>query len=360
MSVRITLVGCGAVAQRLYQKPLRTLEQQGLLSVSKLVDSHLPNAESMQRVFRAAKTYTDLDEALTAGDSQLVLVLSPAHLHASHAILALQHGNHVLCEKPMATTAAQGADMISAARAADRILAVGMIRRFFPSYARLRELIVSNELGRIKSFAYQEGRKFDWEVTTPAGFRRKDQGGAGVFFDIGPHAIDVLTWLFGTPEVTGYSDDALAGVEANVTMELDTPACPGTVQLSWDFALANELRVYGDKGQAVLRLDQFDKLAVKTTAGFQEIAVAQQFAADLHQPCRKTLSPKLYTQSMFCQLVQVLRAIHLGEAPAVSAEEGLACVAVIENARGLARPMEMAWLEPDQQEAYRALHWSNA
>src|SRR5262249_40700940 len=155
-----------------------------------------------------------------------------------------------------------------------------------------------------RSFKYREGKKFDWDVTTPASFRTKQQGGTGVFFDIGPHVIDYLMWLFGVPKVVSYADDALAGVEANVMMHLQFRTCSGSVQLSWDSPLKSELRVYGSRGQAVLRVDQLDKLAIDMGAGFEEVAADDSFAADLCQPCAGTLRPRLYTQSIYCQLIQ--------------------------------------------------------
>ena len=97
--------------------------------------------------------------------------------------------------------------MIAAARKMGRVLAVGMIRRFFPSFAQLREWVVRGELGEIRSFSYREGKVFDWDVKSPAGFL--PGGGAGLLFDIGSHVIDLLIWLFGVPDVLSYADDAL-------------------------------------------------------------------------------------------------------------------------------------------------------
>jgi predicted dehydrogenase len=357
--VKTTIVGCGAVAQRLYRTSLQKLERQGILSVTGLVDTHRPNAVTLHPYFRRALIYEDLDKALKSSESELTLVLSPAKLHASHTILALRHGNHVLCEKPMATTEAQCREMLKAAREMDRVLAIGMIRRFFPSFAELRKCILNDELGEIRSFCYREGKVFDWDVKTPAGFSPGQENGAGLLFDIGPHAIDLLIWLFGFPEVVSYADDALGGVEGNILMKLTTPAASGSLQLSWDSPLKNELRVVGTKAEAVLRIDQFDKLAIKMTSGFQERVVIHQYPADTCLPSRRRLSPRLYTQSLYCQLIQVARAIRLGEPPAVNGEAGKHCVGVIESARHCAEPIDMPWLDWNQRETHQALHWTN-
>jgi predicted dehydrogenase len=336
------------------------LERQGLLRVTGLVDSHPPHAATMQSSFPRAALHTDLEEALKSGQSVLTLILSPVHLHADQAILALQHKNHVLCEKPMATTAAKCAEMMAAAQAAERVLAIAMIRRFFPAFAQLKALLVAGEIGEVRSYTYREGKVFDWDVKTPAGFTKQAGGGAGLLFDIGPHAIDCLTWLFGIPHVVSCADDALAGVEGNVLLELEASGIGGLVQLSWDFPLRNELRVVGSKGELVLRVDQFDRLAIKKAAKFQEVVIDQAYPADVTRPGCRAIIPRLYTESMYCQLIQVIRAIRLGEPPAVGADMGKECVQVLESARRCAQPLDMPWLDPEEQSAYRALHWTNA
>jgi predicted dehydrogenase len=358
MGLTTTVVGCGAVAQKLYRKPLEKLQRQGILEVTALVDSCLPHAETMHAVFPRATVWQSIDKALKAKESDLTLVLSPAQCHADHSIVALQHRNHVLCEKPMATTEAQCAEMIELARAKNRVLAIGMIRRFIPAFAQLRELVIQQELGEIRSFCYREGKVFDWDVKSPVGFSRGI--GSGLLFDIGPHVIDMLIWLFGVPKVASYADDALGGAEANILMDLETPVCSGSVQLSWDFPLKNEFRVVGTKGEAVLRVDQFDQLAIKRANEFQPSAVVYHYPADTVQPSRVKVSPQLYTQSIYCQLIQFVRAIRLGEAPAVSGEIGKECVRVMESARRLARPIDMPWLDAQQREVYQQLHWTSS
>src|SRR6185503_2313481 len=106
MSLATAIVGCGAVAQRLYKKPLQQLEKAGILRVVSLVDPVAAHAATMAPVFPEAQSFAGLDQALAARGTALTLVLSPAHLHAEQVLAALAHGSHVLCEKPMASTAA--------------------------------------------------------------------------------------------------------------------------------------------------------------------------------------------------------------------------------------------------------------
>lgn len=356
MPLDISIVGCGAVAQRLYSDALRRLERQGLLRVTALVDPVESHAQAMRQNFRHAQVIHSLTEALDTVPSQLALILSPAHLHTEHVLLAIAKGRHVLCEKPLAMSSAECQAMIEAAIQARRTLAVGMIRRFFPAYAQLRAIVASGCLGDLVSIDYSEGRKFDWDVTTAAAFRPRQQGGTGVLFDIGPHALDCLHWIFGPANVRMYADDNLGGVESNLSLDLEFNGLPCRIRLSWDSPLRNELRVRGSRSEAVLRLDRFDKLALRDRADFVAVPITQSFAADLRLTPREKLSPASYPQAMYCQLIQTLRAIHFGEPPAADGLAGLQCVSILESAVNRSRPLPMPWLDPLHQRRFAELH----
>src|SRR5687768_15905916 len=96
--IEIMVVGCGAVAQRLYRDPLRRLARQGLVRVAALVDPAAAHADSMHAYFRGARAFSDLAAAFDAIPAQLALILTPAHLHCEHTLGALVRGCHVLCE----------------------------------------------------------------------------------------------------------------------------------------------------------------------------------------------------------------------------------------------------------------------
>jgi len=359
MTLETAIVGCGAVAQRLYRTPLQQLEKRGILRVASLVDPVPSHAAALGAFFPGAKKHGSLTEAL-ASKTDLTLVLSPAHLHAEQVLAALAHGSHVLCEKPMASTAADCARMNAAAAAATRVLAIGMIRRFFPAFAQLKQIVDSGRLGQLTSFEYREGHKFEWEVTTPAAFRPRHQGGTGVLFDIGPHVMDHLAWTFGDLHVAAYADDALAGIESNSSFEVTSPSCRGSVHLSWDNPQSNELRVIGSKGEAVLRIDRFDQLAIRSGSAYEPQTITVAFPADAEATPKSTISPRSYPQAVYCQIVQVVRAITCNEPPAVDGVSGARCIAVLEEALSKAQPLEMPWLDSQERDALLRLHWTTA
>ncbi len=167
----LAVVGCGAVVERLYRGALRALEARGVARVSALVDPDPARTSALGQHFPAARAFSTLADALAARRVALVIVTSPARLHAEHAIAALGAGCHVLCEKPMTIGVTDAERMVAAARDAARVLAVGMTRRMYPCVADAREVISSGTLGTDLRFVHREGLVYEWPVATDAAFR---------------------------------------------------------------------------------------------------------------------------------------------------------------------------------------------
>ena len=159
--------------------------------------------------------------------------------------------------------------------------------------------------------------------------------------------------------VKSYADDAMAGVDANVFIDVQPQTSHGSVHLSWDSPLPNELRITGSKMEAVLRTDRFDKLALNSSGRFQEANIDVSFAEDVHEPNRKRCTPRSYAQAVYCQLIQMLRAIQLDEPAAVDGVAGMQTIRLLESALSVAQPLPMPWLNAPQRQAYRTSHWTS-
>jgi hypothetical protein len=105
-------------------------------------------------------------------------------------------------------------------------------------------------------------------------------------------------------------------------------------------------------------LDHFDKLAVNSSGEFRQAQPDISFPTDIHQPCLKRASPRHYVQAVYCQLIQVIRAIQLRESLAVNGDIGRQCVALMESALAMVQPLDTPWLNVKRQAAIRKYHWS--
>jgi predicted dehydrogenase len=143
---------------------------------------------------QGARTY-DQPEALLA-DAEVEAVYLPManHEHAEWAVRAIRAGKHVLCEKPMALTAADIEAIEAAAREHGVTAMEGFMYRFHPQHARVQEIVRSGAIGEVRSarasysFMMRPARRYRLEHDV--------QHGGGAMWDIGPYAIHSLRWCF--------------------------------------------------------------------------------------------------------------------------------------------------------------------
>ncbi len=136
-------------------------------------------------------------EELAADDSvEAVYVATPHAFHAEHAVLCLEHGKHVLCEKPLALNAAQAERMVAAARRADRLLMEGMWTRFLPAVVRARALLAAGAVGEPRLLQADFGFRAAFD---PRGRLFAPELGGGALLDLGVYPVSLAVMLWGEP-----------------------------------------------------------------------------------------------------------------------------------------------------------------
>jgi predicted dehydrogenase len=132
-------------------------------------------------------------EALLADpEIDAVYVPLPNHLHAPWAIAAVEAGKHVLCEKPLATTAVDAERMIEAADRAGVALMEAFMYRHHPSWIAARELVRDGRIGRL--MAVQSW--FSYYNDDPSNIRNIVEAGGGALYDIGCYCVNLSRMLF--------------------------------------------------------------------------------------------------------------------------------------------------------------------
>ena len=124
--LRWGLIGCGDIARRRVAPALRDLPNCDLIAVSR---ARADLAESFANEFSAKKWYADWRELVADPEVNAGLHSDPGYLHAAQAILAAEHGEHVLCEKPMAMDPGECDRMIAACQANNVRLGIAYYRR---------------------------------------------------------------------------------------------------------------------------------------------------------------------------------------------------------------------------------------
>jgi predicted dehydrogenase len=144
------------------------------------------------------RAYASLDELLADDAVDVVHVTSPNDLHVSQARAALAAGKHVVCEKPLAMTAAESGELVAAAARSGLVHATNFNIRYYPLNQHARELIEDGGLGQVRLVT---GRYFqDWLLLESDWNWRlqPDRGGAlRAVGDIGSHWLDLMTYVTG-------------------------------------------------------------------------------------------------------------------------------------------------------------------
>ena len=154
-----------------------------------------------------ARAYGSLDELLADPKVQVVHVTSPNVAHYGQVRQIVAAGRHVVCEKPLAMTSVQSAEMVALARAGGRIAAVCYNTRFYPLNQQAHQMVADGALGdvRLVTGHYHQDwlakdSDWNWRLESDAGGVLRSVG------DIGTHWLDLVSFITGLRPVAVMAD----------------------------------------------------------------------------------------------------------------------------------------------------------
>ncbi len=145
--------------------------------------------------YPGAKTYTDVEGISNDPAVDLIYIGTPTLLHSEHARIALEHGKHVLIEKPMAVTLEDADVMIATAARNKALLGVNVKHSFEPRIQKIRELACTGDLGQLRMV--QSWRYVDWLYRPRTPEEMTPGWGSGILWRQGPHHFDLLRTIGG-------------------------------------------------------------------------------------------------------------------------------------------------------------------
>jgi predicted dehydrogenase len=159
------------------------------------------HAESVAKEFDIPNLYDDWKDLVARDDLDLVSIVTPPALHCEMTLTAIEHGKHVLCEKPMAMNAKEALQMTQRAREAGVLALIDHELRSLKSRRTMHAMLTSGAIGTVRHCNYVfrsdyrglRDRQWDWWSD--------EQMGGGTLGAIGSHAIDSFRWMLGT-EIT--------------------------------------------------------------------------------------------------------------------------------------------------------------
>jgi predicted dehydrogenase len=312
-ALEIGILGAARIAPSALVRPAAELP---CVRVAAIAARDAERAAAFARRHGIARVHSSYAALLEDPELDAVYVPLPNGLHGHWTIRALDAGKHVLCEKPLAANAEEAEQMRGAAERTGRVLMEAFHWRYHPLAERLREIIASGELGRLRHV--EASMCFPLPMLRDIRFDLALAGGA--MMDAGCYPVSIVRFLAGAePDVASARARSLRpGVDRAMRAELRFPnGVSGRVTASMlsSQLLAISARAVGDDGElSVLNPilpHYFHRLRVRTRKGERRERVA---------------GPATYT----AQLAAFAQAVRSGKPPPTDAAHGLANMRAID------------------------------
>jgi predicted dehydrogenase len=164
------------------------------------------------------RAYASYEHLLADPEIEAVYIPLPNSMHCEWTIKAAEAGKHILCEKPLALSAAECAEMAAAARANGVLLMEAFMYRFHPQTERVIELLRQGTIGT----PHLLHAAFTFRLTNPANIRLQAALGGGSLMDVGCYCVNVSRTLFGAEpvEVQAFAQWSAGGVDEQMVGSL--------------------------------------------------------------------------------------------------------------------------------------------
>ena len=244
--VRWGILGTGGIA-RGFAEDLRTIPGAALVAVGSRDGA---SARAFAARFGAPRPHDSYEALVGDANVDIVYVATPHHRHRDDALLALDAGKAVLCEKPFALNAKEARDIATKARERGRFCMEAMWTRFLPILGLVRSR-VGTDIGDVRSivadFGYAHERRPESRLFDPA-------LGGGALLDLGVYGVSLAHWFFGPPSsVHAAGTIGGTGVDEQAAVLLGWPdGRMATVTTSIVAQTANTATLVGERGSITL------------------------------------------------------------------------------------------------------------
>ncbi len=180
--------------------------------------------------------YDDFDKMLAEANLDALSVTLPTYMHRDYTIKALQAGINVLCEKPLALNVEDGQEMIAAAEQHGKLLQVGHCIRFWPEYAKTKEIVDSGQYGKVLAATFQRlslTPTWAWQ-----GWLMDESKSGSAALDMHIHDSDFVQYMFGMPQAvfSRAASGPSGGDDHIVTQYVYDEACVISAEGGWSMA----------------------------------------------------------------------------------------------------------------------------
>lgn len=197
--VRVGIIGAGLIGQNhsmmIRQVADRTEQSARVVAIADV--SHVA-AERLAARWQGARALGSSEEIIADPSIDAVWICTPTAMHRQDCIAAARAGKHIFCEKPLAMTAADAAEMAAAIKSSGVISQVGLVLRFSPVYNVMKSMFHDHEAGALLSVTMRDDQDFPTRGAHASAWRNDPSLTAGgTLIEHSVHDFDLMTWMFG-------------------------------------------------------------------------------------------------------------------------------------------------------------------
>jgi len=278
--IRWGFIGCGEVTEKKSGPAFSMIEGSEVIAV---MSRDYKKAKSYAERHHIRKWYDDAQELIDDDEINAIYIATPPSSHATYAIMAMKAGKPVYIEKPMAASYEDCSRINRILEETGVPCFVAYYRRYLPYFLKVKELVEEGRIGKVLNVQIRFAvppRDLDYNRNNLPWRVQSDIAGGGYFYDLAPHQLDFLQYLFGCIlEAEGFCSNQAGLYEAEDTLS----ACfkfedglPGSG--SWCFvahesAKEDRIEIIGDEGMICFSVYTFDPIALHTKNGREEIII---------------------------------------------------------------------------------------
>lgn len=240
--------GVLGVAKIALQKVIPATQAGRNCEVAAIASRDLQKARRAAADHGIAKAYGSYDELLADPEVDAVYNPLPNHLHVPWSIRALERGKHVLCEKPIALSAAEAETLRAARDRSGLLVEEAFMVRTHPQWLRAREVVAAGRIGRLRSVV----GCFSYFNDDPANVRNVAGWGGGGLLDIGCYPITISRFLFGEEPrrvAAALERDPRFGTDRLASVWLEFPSGQAVFTCGTQLVSYQRVQVLGAKGR---------------------------------------------------------------------------------------------------------------
>lgn len=312
-NIKWGIIGCGNIARK-FANDLSLVENAELSAVA---SRSKEKATEFAKNHNATTAYDSYEALFNATDIDIVYIATPHFSHAELSIMAMEHGKHVLCEKPLAINKVDALKMIEISKSTQCFFMEALWTRFNPAFIEVLHQIKKGAIGEVNyinaDFAFKsnhalESRVFNLEL------------GGGAILDIGIYPIFLAYTILGIPEKLNASAifHQVTGADIQTSMLFDYPDAQAVLYSGFTSNSDMTARISGTEGQIFIhdRWHHSDAFTIIQGAKKETIEIPRDGIGYTHEiiECHKCLQENriesaLWSHQNSLDLISLLDAV---------------------------------------------------